>query len=80
MLTVLSAASQAVAPFVQDVRLGERVVVERELGDEVLAGADVLHALVARVLRVGGEEHVVAGGPANLPKVETIAAWLPLPM
>ena len=45
----------------QDVGLGDRVVVEREVGDVVLRVAEVLHALVSLVPRIDHEEDVVVG-------------------
>ncbi len=49
-----------VLPLGQDIALRDRVVVQRVLGDEVLARHHVLHQLVALVTRVDGEEDVVA--------------------
>ena len=59
MFTVLSALFQACCALGNHVGLGDRVVVERELRDVVLARADVLDEVIVLVLRVRAEEHVV---------------------
>ena len=51
----------------EDVRLGDGIVVERELRDEVLAVDDVLHALVLLVRGIRDEEDVLAA-PRELPE------------
>jgi len=50
---------ESVRAAVQQIRLGDRVVVQRVIGDVVLRVHHVLDQLVAVVLRVGGEEDVL---------------------
>ncbi len=58
-LTVLSAAWNASGPRCRMSGLGHRVVAQRVIGDVVLRVHHVLDQLIALVLGVGGEEHVL---------------------
>ena len=71
---------ERVRAAVQQVGLGDRVVLQRVIGDVVLRIHHVLDQVVAVVLGVGGKEHVSRRSSSILPKVETMRATLALPM